>query len=148
MIYREAILADIEQIQLVRNSVKENTLSDPSVVTNNDCKNHLTKYGKGWVCESNGKLVGFAIVNLEKNNIWALFVRPEHEAMGIGKTLQRTMLDWYFDQTNKTVWLGTSPETRAEKFYAKQGWKATGVVNKGEVKFEMSNDDWEKLKFR
>jgi len=40
------------------------------------------------------------------------------------------------------VWLGTAPNTRAEKFYEKQGWKNVGMVNKGEVKFEMNYEDW------
>ncbi|MBC7424651.1 MAG: GNAT family N-acetyltransferase, partial [Ferruginibacter sp.] len=37
MIFREAILSDIPQIQLVRNLVKENPLPDPAYVTDADC---------------------------------------------------------------------------------------------------------------
>ena len=45
MIFREAQLADIPQIQIVRNSVKENTLSDPALVTDKDCENYLVNRG-------------------------------------------------------------------------------------------------------
>jgi len=34
MIYRKATTDDIPQIQIVRNSVKENQLSDPSLIPN------------------------------------------------------------------------------------------------------------------
>jgi len=129
-------------MQIVRHTVKENTLSNPALVTDADCEDFITRRGKGWVCETDGQLAGFAIADLKENNIWALFLRPEYEGKGIGKTLHRLMLDWYFSQTQTTVWLGTAPHTRAEKFYTLQGWKTTGIVNKGEIKFEMTYADW------
>ena len=143
MIFREATIGDIAQMQVVRHSVKENILSDPSMVTDNDCKEFITVRGKGWVCEVDGKVVGFSIADLKENNIWALFVQPEYEAKGIGKQLHNQMLHWYFQQTSKPVWLGTSPDTKAEEFYRLNGWKEIGIHGKGEIKFEMSFDDWE-----
>jgi len=121
MIIREAKIEDIKQIQIVRHSVTENILSDPGLVTDEDCKEFITVRGKGWVCEINNEIVGFSIVDLKDNNIWALFLRPEFEKQGIGRQLHDRMLDWYFNQTTKSVWLGTSPNTRAEKFYRKSG---------------------------
>ncbi|MDN3587623.1 GNAT family N-acetyltransferase [Pedobacter aquatilis] len=144
MIYREAKISDIPQIQIVRHTVKENTLSNPALVTDADCEEFITKKGKGWVCEIDNQIVGFSIVDLEESNIWALFLRPEFEGKGIGKELHRLMIDWYFIQTKQTVWLGTAPNTRAEQFYTQQGWKNVGMVNKGEVKFEMCYEDWVK----
>lgn len=143
MTFREAKLSDIPQIQVVRNAVTENRLSNPNLVTDADCEEFLFKRGKGWVCEVNGGIVGFSIADLQDNNIWALFVHPDFEEMGIGKELHKLMLDWYFAQTQTTVWLGTSPHTRAEVFYQKQGWTPVGIVNKGEVKFEMRFEDWQ-----
>ena len=142
MIFREAQVSDIQQIQVVRHSVKENILSDPSLVTDKDCEEFLMVRGKGWVCEIDKKIVGFAIADLKENNIWALFVHPEHEGKATGKRLHKEMLDWYFGQTTKTIWLGTSPGTRAGKFYRMNGWKEVGLHGKGEIKFEMSLDDW------
>lgn len=120
MIIREAISEDIPQIQIVRNSVKENTLSDPNLVTDNDCEEFLFKKGKGRVCEIENQIVGFSIVDLKENNIWALFLHPDFEKMGIGKKLHDVMLDWYFSQTQNKVWLGTAYNTRAESFYKKR----------------------------
>lgn len=142
MLFREAQISDIDQIQIVRNSVKENTLSSPSLVTNQDCLEFITKRGKGWVCEIESKIVGFAIADLSEDNIWALFVHPDFEKMGIGKELQQLMLDWYFKQNKEKVWLGTAPGTRAEKFYRKSGWTRTGINGSKEIKFEMDAADW------
>jgi GNAT superfamily N-acetyltransferase len=142
MIIREAKIDDIPQIQIVRNSVLENTLSNPDLVTDEDCKTYIIERGKGWVCEIKDEIVGFAIADLQDHNIWALFLKPEFEKKGIGKQLHYIMLDWYFKQTKSTVWLGTSPKTRAETFYKKAGWTEVGTHGKGEVKFEMTYNDW------
>lgn len=141
---REARVQDISQIQEVRHSVKENILSDPSKVTDADCADYITRRGKGWVCEVGELITGFAIADLQDHNIWALFVRPEYERHGIGIRLHEIMMEWYFNQTQKTVWLSTSPGTRAEQFYRMAGWIETGSYGNGEIKFEMTFDDWYK----
>ena len=146
MIFREALVGDIKNMQIVRNSVKENVLSDPSFVTDKDCENYITIRGKGWVCDIDNAVIGFAIADLEENNIWALFLQPEYEGKGIGKKLHDIMLDWYFSRTKEKVWLGTAPNTKAEMFYRKGGWKEVGKHGKGEIKFEMTYDDWKKTK--
>lgn len=142
MIIREAIITDIEQLHIIRNSVTENTLSDPNLICDNDYKNFIISRGKGWVCEVNSKIVGFAVVDLLEDNIWALFLDPKFEKKGIGRLLHKTMLDWYFSQTKNKVWLGTSPNTRAEKFYRKAGWKEAGTHGTNEIKFEMTYENW------
>lgn len=142
MIFREAHISDIPQIQFVRNSVKENQLSDPMLVPDQDVEEYITNRGKGWVCEINDRIVGFAIADLIDNNIWALFIHPDSEAKGIGKKLHRIMMDWYFLHSRETVWLGTEPNSRAEKFYRMQGWREVGVHGKGEIKFEMDHKTW------
>lgn len=142
MIYREAAIRDIAQIQFVRNAVKENMLSDPALVPDEDVAAYITNRGKGWVCEVDKRVVGFSIVDLVENNVWALFVHPDFEAMGIGKKLHQMMMDWYFVQTKEKIWLGTEPKSRAETFYRMQGWKEVGVHGKGEMKFEMDFETW------
>ncbi|NTS42269.1 GNAT family N-acetyltransferase [Flavisolibacter sp. BT320] len=145
MHYRTALASDIPQIQQIRHAVKENVLSHPSLVTDEDCLRYLTQRGKGWVCETDNRLVGFAIADLQDHNIWALFLLPEYEGQGIGRQLHYRMLEWYFSQTRETVWLSTGKQTRAEKFYGRLGWKETGPYGNGETRFEMSFADWQKL---
>jgi hypothetical protein len=48
---RQALVSDIPQIQLVRNAVKENTLSDPALVPDQDVEDYINRRGRGWVWE-------------------------------------------------------------------------------------------------
>lgn len=140
---RTARVSDIPALYLIRNAVKENVLSNPGLVTDADCIDYITNRGKGWVYLIENEVVGFAIADLTDHNIWALFVHPDYEKQGIGKQLHDVMLDWYFSQTDTTVWLSTDAQTRAEQFYRKAGWQAVGSYGKTEIKFEMTASDWE-----
>lgn len=144
MTFREARNDDIKQIQIVRNSVTENTLSNPDLITDADCLDFITNRGKGWISEINNQIVGFCIVDLKENNVWALFVHPKYAKQGIGRQLHNLMLNWYFTQTAENVWLGTAPNTRAENFYRTSGWTEIGTLGNGEIKFEMTYDHWKK----
>jgi GNAT superfamily N-acetyltransferase len=142
MIFREANTGDIPQIQFVRNAVKENRLSNPSLVTDDDVADFITRRGRAWVCEINGAIAGFAIVDLVDSNVWALFVDPVHEGKGVGKRLHDEMLSWYFRQGMQDIWLSTAPGTRAERFYREAGWVETGVHGRGEIKFGLTRQQW------
>ncbi len=145
MVFREAQPADIPQIQVVRNAVTENILSDPALVPDADVQDYITRRGRGWVCEINNRIVGFSIVSIIDNNVWALFIQPGYDKQGIGKRLHDVMMNWYFNQTNNIIWLSTSPGTRAEQFYRKAGWAEAGIYGKGEIKFEMSVECWKSI---
>ena len=146
MNFREATINDFSQLHSIRIAVKENILPDPLLITEADYANFLTIRGKGWLCEIENTIVGFAIIDLKERNIWALFVHPDHERKGIGKQLQEIMLNWYFENNDETLWLGTSSGTRAESFYRKSGWKEVGRRKNGEIKFEMSKSTWRNAK--
>ncbi len=137
MIFRAATLNDIEGMSAVRLAVKENQLSDPSKVTWEDYRQMLEERGKGWICEMEGKIVGFSIVDLTEKNIWALFLLPEFEGQGIGQKLHSLMIEWAFSQGTDWLWLTTGPSTRAAGFYHKMGWQKAGLQPNGELRFEM-----------
>ena len=143
MIFREAKHTDIGDLSEIRLSVKENILSNPALISKQDYVDYLTIFGKGWLCEIESQIVGFAIVGLKQKNVWALFVHPDFEKKGIGKKLHNIMLDWYFYQTKTTIWLSTEQNTKAEQFYKKQGWTSVGMYDKDEIKFEMSHKNWQ-----
>ncbi len=144
MIFREANIDDVEQIQRVRNAVKENMLSNPNLVTDQDCIDFISVGGKGWVCQTHNQIVGFSIVDLKENNVWALFVNPNFEKKGIGRQLHDTMMNWYFLQTQNKIWLSTDSNTRAEQFYRKSGWVEVEINNIREIKFKMTYQKWKK----
>ncbi|MCW3465252.1 GNAT family N-acetyltransferase [Chitinophaga nivalis] len=143
MIYREATLADIPGLFRVRLAVKENRLVNTSLVTEADYIRYLTTDGKGWVAATMHAIIGFAIIDTHRNNIWALFVDPAFEGQGVGKTLQTAMLHWHFTRSAAPLWLGTGKGTRAEKFYTLTGWKPCGILETGEQKFEITYDAWQ-----
>jgi GNAT superfamily N-acetyltransferase len=142
--YRTATRDDIPGMQVVRNAVKENMLSDPALVKDADYIPFLESHGRGWVAIDAERIVGFAIADLEEENVWALFLLPEWEGHGIGTDLQKRMLDWYFTQ-KEFVWLGTAPGTRAERFYKAKGWTPSGMHGTKEVKFTMNREQWQAL---
>ncbi|PRY16237.1 acetyltransferase (GNAT) family protein [Pontibacter ummariensis] len=127
----------MEGIFRVRFSVLENRLADPSAVTPAMCEEMLLEKGGGWVCEAEGQVVGFAMVDLTNSCVWALFVDPLYEKKGIGKKLHDLMVDWSFAQGQSKLWLTTDPGTRAETFYRKAGWVETGKAKNGELRFEL-----------
>ena len=135
---RLALEADIPAMQLVRGAVRENVLRDPTRVTTEDYRAMLRERGRGWVAEVAGHIVGFAVADLSSSNVWALFVEPGHEGLGIGRRLHDVLLDWMFAQGVPSVWLTTDPGTRAERFYRRARWRQVAVQPNGELRFEIT----------
>lgn len=141
--FQTAAIENIPSMHNVRMAVKENTLSNPFLVTEKDYAEMVMHKGNGWVCFADQNLVGFAVVDLSTCNIWALFVTPGFDGQGIGKNLHDLMLDWSFEQTGiEALWLSTAPNTRAELFYQIAGWENTGITKSGEIRFEIDKTTW------
>ncbi len=139
---RPASEADIPEMHRIRTSVRENRLAIPSLVQPGDYRAMLAEHGRGWVAESDGRIIGFAVADLSRRNVWALFVDPASEGRGAGRQLHDAMMDWMFAAGAEEVWLGTDPGTRAERFYRSAGWRFAGGEPNGEARYEMSRDDW------
>lgn len=137
MNFREATLADIPALSEVRLSVRENVLSDPGRITREMYESYLRDAGRGWLCEDGGEVVGFSVASKADASIWALFVRPSHEGRGVGKRLLRLAAGWLFEQGAAAVTLSTAPRTRADEFYARQGWRRGGLTPGGEVCYRL-----------
>ncbi|MFM2358053.1 MAG: hypothetical protein RLY16_45 [Bacteroidota bacterium] len=142
MTIRIAIPSDIPAIQIIRNAVKENTLSDPNLIPDELVEQYLTERGMGWVALKDSAIVGFAIVDFQDPSIWALFIHPDFEGKGIGKQLLQVMLAGYFQQNDHPLWLSTDEKSRAAVFYEKQGWKNEGPYGKNEIKMTLRKQDW------
>jgi GNAT superfamily N-acetyltransferase len=136
MTLRLATAHDYPELHRIRMAVRENVLSDPAAITRDDYVEMIERRGRGWVAEEGGEVVAFAIADHSRRNVWALFVAPGHEGRGHGRRLHDTMMAWLFAQGEATVWLGTDPGTRAERFYRAAGWREAGRLPNGEVRFE------------
>ncbi|HEX2618361.1 MAG TPA: GNAT family N-acetyltransferase [Flavobacteriales bacterium] len=129
---RLATPADVPAMHAIRLRVRENRLSDPSVVTEQDYHDFMARDTRSWVCERDGAMAGFTMVDVEKRNLWALFVAPEHEFKGVGRALHEAMCAWYFTREQQ-LRLSTAPSTRAERFYLTAGYVPAGTTSSGEV---------------
>jgi GNAT superfamily N-acetyltransferase len=128
-LFRQAIRNDIPAMSRIRLSVTENTLSDPSRITEKMYEDFLERSGRGWVAEDKGEIVAFCYANKEDASIWALFVCPGHEGRGLGKSLLKLAVDWLFEIGHDYVHLSTTANTRADRFYAAQGWLRSPITS-------------------
>lgn len=120
--FRQANSNDIPAMSGIRLSVTENVLSDPRRITREMYEDFLEKCGRGWVAEYSGRIVGFCYADKINGSIWALFVCPGHEGKGLGKALLEQASDWLFAIGHDHIQLSTAANTRADRFYAAQGW--------------------------
>ena len=138
----EAIPTDIADMHRIRMMVKENRLSDATKIKASNYAEMITTRGRGWVYRISGTIRGFAIVDMSDGNVWALFVEPGFERLGIGRALHDIMVGWAFDHGAAALWLTTDRATRAENFYRRQGWREAGSAGHGELRFELKRSDW------
>ncbi|MFZ6658200.1 GNAT family N-acetyltransferase [Undibacterium sp. TJN19] len=136
--FRRATEADVVTMARIRLEVKENTLSNPALVTHQMYMDYLDADGRGWVCENNDEIIGFSYAAKEDSSIWALFVAPGHEGLGAGQGLLKLAVDYLFASGNQEIKLGTAANTRADRFYAAQGWKRGEMKNAVEVSYTLN----------
>lgn len=120
--FRRANSHDIPAMSTIRLAVGENVLSDPSRITVQMYEDYLELLGRGWVAEVEGTVAGFCYANKTNASIWALFIAPEYEGRGLAKQLLNMAVEWLFEQGQGFVRLSTGAGTRADNFYALQGW--------------------------
>lgn len=137
MVFRKADVEDIPVLSEIRLSVRENVLSDSSKITPEMFAAYLSVTGKGWLCEIGGEVVGFSVASLRDASIWALFIKPEYEGRGIGSRLLKLATDWLFEMGVPHISLSTDANTRADRFYAMQGWKRGEIKPDGEVFYRL-----------
>jgi GNAT superfamily N-acetyltransferase len=134
MRYRRGVAADIARIMQIRAEVQENRLSDPGSVTAADCQRFVDK-DRFWLCEVDGRIVGFSASDERDGSIWALFLDPAWQGRGIGPALlERACADLRADG-HAVARLSTDPGTRADRMYRRLGWAEHGIGADGEVRF-------------
>jgi len=136
---RQAVAADIAGIQHVRGAVRENRLVS-IVITDEQVRAAIEDTGRGWVVETEGRVVAFAIGNANDGNIWALFVHPDHERRGHGRRLHDAMVGWLWSRGLERLWLTTAPATRAQSFYEAAGWTRVPHSDPRELRYELRRD--------
>ena len=137
LIFRRAVEADIPAMSRIRLAVRENTLSNPARITEAMYRDYLDAKGRGWVAVDGDTIVAFSYADRTDGSIWALFTDPAHEGRGAGKRLLRLCVDWLFEVGFHELHLGTAADTRADRFYAAQGWTREGMKDAIEVAYRL-----------
>ena len=130
---RSATAVDIPSMHSIRLAVRENRLSDSAIG-----EGHYLPYvesGNAWVAISENRIVGFAALDVAGASVWALFVDPACEGLGVGRVLQEQVIAAATNHDLTRLELTTSPGTRAERFYKHTGWKPLEATEKGEIRF-------------
>ncbi len=144
MLLREATLDDVWSIVAIRKEDEEVPLRVD--FTEQMLWRALQLDCKAYVCEFNGHVVGFSLVNKRTRFFWGLFVKPQYQSLGVGSKLHDMALDWLFEQKRwfrkpKKVSLTTKPDSKAYHFYEKRGWEMEKTMEDGEVMMSLKRED-------
>lgn len=134
---RSASTTDIPAMHDLRKAVLENRLSDPRRITEASYLPYIAA-GGAWVAETDIGIAGFAVIDALTGNVWALFIRPDAEGVGIGRALHAKMLGWAREQGISRLYLSTDKGTRAVKFYSRAGWMQVDTDVDEQAIFEKS----------
>ncbi len=90
----------------------------------------------GWVAETDGQIVGFAMGSRRSGEVLVVALHPDHEGQGTGRRLLAAVVDWLRTLGHARLWLKANPDPdiRATGFYRHLGWRRTGrMVGADEV---------------
>ncbi len=130
---RKIIIDDVPALFPLRAATRENALSieqlDRMGINGESVVRMLESTHRGWLCEADGRIVGFAMGNRENGEMWVIAVLPEYEGQGIGVQLLTAVEEWLWTEGWNEIWLTTDVDTtlRAYGFYLKHGWADTEV---------------------
>jgi len=119
----------------IRLAVRENRLSTEGAVTEASYRAFLDA---AFVAEGANGITGFAAIDLASAGVWALFVDPTSEGLGIGGALHDRLIAAAAAKGLERLWLTTASGTRAALFYQRRGWTSSGTTESGELRFERS----------
>jgi GNAT superfamily N-acetyltransferase len=128
---------DITAMHSLRMKVRENRLSPTTRISEASYPRYIAA-GSAWVAEARASIVGFAAIDAQTTSVWALFVDPQAEGVGVGQALHIRMIEWARHHGLRRLTLSTEEGSRAVRFYSKAGWTQTGSTSDGEVFFQRS----------
>ncbi|KAF0115404.1 MAG: acetyltransferase [Rhodobacteraceae bacterium] len=134
---RRADAADIDALVRIRGAVRENRLRDRLSVSRADYDWFIAQ-GRVWLCDLGGQVAGFSAGDPRDGTIWALFVDPDCEGLGLGAELLARAVDDLRADGHHAAQLSTDPGTKAARLYRKLGWQEVGPTAEGELEFRLT----------
>ena len=140
---RVATQDDIDTLFHIRTSVVQNHLSVEQMaelgITPQVLADSIRDAPCAWVAEADGRPVAFAMVNLAEGEVFAMFVLPTHENLGLGRQLMAVAEAALFEHHDKLFLITDGrDEIRANGFYQRLGWTLVGKAEDHDVRYEKS----------
>ena len=126
--FREICPDDMQSIFDVRVATWHNDRGSEELtklgVTHESVRDMLADSYRGWLCEVDSRVVGFAMGNKNNGELWVIAVLKGYEGNGIGKRLLTLVEQWLATEGWTEIWLTTDPDEtiRAVGFYRHLGW--------------------------
>ena len=126
--FRQIEARDVRELLHLRTQVKENVLTAEDLarrgITEAEVIRKISGSYRGWLCECDGRIVGFAMGDRRTGEMWVIAVLPAYEGRGIGRRLLGLVEEWLF-AFHDELWLTTedNPANRAWRVYLKAGWR-------------------------
>ena len=140
---RAATQDDVDTLFNIRTRVVQNHLSVEQMaqlgITPQVLADSIREAPCAWVAEVDGQPVAFSMVDLATGEVFAMFVLPTHENLGLGRQLM-AVAETALLERHATLFLVTDgrDEIRANGFYQRLGWTVTGSVEGDDVRYEKS----------
>ncbi|MGB5870039.1 MAG: GNAT family N-acetyltransferase [Albidovulum sp.] len=142
-IIRPMVPEDVEATLAMRARTRENAMTLAELeaeygITPQSAAEALRTTQKGWLCEHDGKVAGFAIGDCATGEVVVLAVLPDYEGQGFGKSLLEHVHAALRAAGHDTIWLWANPDPamRAAGFYARMGYHMTQEVGADSVKLQ------------
>ncbi|WP_370540264.1 GNAT family N-acetyltransferase [Advenella sp. FME57] len=136
---RSATTQDVDAMFKIRTSVRENSLTSEELfelgITPEFISAAIKNSSCAWVATVDNEIVGFSMVDLDTACLFAAFVLPEYEGLGIGTDLIKACESELFIY-HPVAWLETAQFSRAAKLYRYLGWGNEAQIGEGDVRLE------------
>jgi GNAT superfamily N-acetyltransferase len=126
--FREITAADVPGLFPMRTRTRENAMTVDELarlgITVETVTESLKATTKGWLCDDDGKIVGFSMGDRATSEFLVIAVLPEYEFRGVGGRLMDCVEEWMWASGCTRAWLTTDLDTslRAYGFYRHRGW--------------------------
>ncbi|MCB2136353.1 MAG: GNAT family N-acetyltransferase [Rhodobacteraceae bacterium] len=120
------------------NAIDTEELAEVYGITPESAAEALRSVQAGWVCETEGRIVGFAIGDRSNGEVVVVAVLPDFEGRGVGRTLLTRVEEMLHAAGHDSIWLWANPDpaVRASGFYHHLGWRDSGIVEHGDARLE------------
>lgn len=140
---RAATQDDVDTLFEIRTSVVQNHLSIEQMaelgITPQLLADSMREAPCVWIAEMDGQPVAFAMVDLAEGEVFAMFVLPSHENLGLGRQLMAVAEAALFEHHDRLFLITDGrDEIRANGFYRHLGWSVVERVEGDDVRYQKS----------